>query len=82
MRVRVAFQGEVGAYIESAIYAYFGPSVDVKPCRDLSDVFKSVEKGETEFGVVPHRKLYRRERKPNLRSFPNIRSQSVWRSNN
>jgi len=52
-RMRVAFQGEKGAYSESAVYAFFGPSADIKPCGDLSDVFESVEKGETEFGVVP-----------------------------
>jgi chorismate mutase/prephenate dehydratase len=51
--MRVAFQGESGAYSESAVYAFFGSSVNVKPCRNLSDVFESVEKGETEFGVVP-----------------------------
>jgi len=52
-KMRVAFQGERGAYSESAVYAFFGPSVGIKPCRNLSDVFESVEKGETEFGVVP-----------------------------
>jgi chorismate mutase/prephenate dehydratase len=51
--MRVAFQGEKGAYSESAVYAFFGQSVDIKPCRNLSDVFESVEKGETEYGVVP-----------------------------
>lgn len=51
--MQVAFQGERGAYSESAVYAFFGQSVDIKPCRDLSDVFENVEKGETEFGVVP-----------------------------
>ncbi|MEM1538837.1 MAG: prephenate dehydratase domain-containing protein, partial [Candidatus Bathyarchaeia archaeon] len=51
--MRVAFQGEIGAYSESAVYAYFGPNVEVKPCRYLSDVFKCVEDGETDFGVVP-----------------------------
>ncbi len=51
--MQVAFQGEKGAYSESAVYAFFGQSVGVKPCRDLSSVFDSVEKGETEFGVVP-----------------------------
>ena len=49
----VAFQGEIGAYSESAVYAFFGSSVKVKPCRNLSDVFESVEMEETEFGVVP-----------------------------
>lgn len=51
--MRVAFQGEIGAYSESAVYAFFGPSAHVKPFKGLSEVFESVEKGETEFGVVP-----------------------------
>jgi len=53
MEMKVAFQGERGAYSESAVYSFFGSSVDVKPCRNLSDVFESVEKGETKYGVVP-----------------------------
>ncbi|MGQ9551018.1 MAG: prephenate dehydratase [Candidatus Bathycorpusculaceae bacterium] len=51
--MRVAFQGERGAYSESAVYNFFGSSAKVKPCRDLSEVFDNVERGETEFGVVP-----------------------------
>jgi len=51
--VKVAFQGEIGAYSESAVYSYFNSSVQVKPCRNLTDVFESVEKGETSYGVVP-----------------------------
>jgi chorismate mutase/prephenate dehydratase len=53
VQVKVAFQGEIGAYSESAVYSYFNASVQVKPCRNLSDVFESVEKGETFYGVVP-----------------------------
>jgi chorismate mutase/prephenate dehydratase len=51
--MKIAFQGEIGAYSESAVYSFFGPSVEVKPCTDLSDVFESVAKGETLHGVVP-----------------------------
>lgn len=51
--MKVAFQGEIGAYSESAVYSFFGPSVEVKPCKNLSDVFESVKKGETPYGVVP-----------------------------
>jgi chorismate mutase/prephenate dehydratase len=52
-KVRVAFQGERGAYSESAVYTFFGASVDVKPCRDLAEVFENVDKQETQSGVVP-----------------------------
>ncbi len=51
--VKVAFQGEKGAYSEMAVYTFFGKSADVKPCRELRDVFESVTKQETEHGVVP-----------------------------
>lgn len=51
--MKVAFQGEIGAYSESAVYSYFNSSVQVKPCRNLTDVFESVEKEETSYGVVP-----------------------------
>ncbi len=51
--MKVAFQGERGAYSESAVYSFFDPSVEVKPYRNLSDVFETVEKGETDYGLVP-----------------------------
>ena len=49
----VAFQGEIGAYSEEAAFRFFGPSVQVKPCESLDDVFKVVEQDEAQFGVVP-----------------------------
>ena len=52
-KVKVAFQGERGAYSESAVYTFFGATADVKPCRDLAEVFESVDKQEAQFGVVP-----------------------------
>jgi len=52
-RVKVAFQGERGAYSESAVYTFFGDETEVKPCRDLTEVFESVDKQEVPVGVVP-----------------------------
>ena len=49
----VAFQGEIGAYGEEAALQFFGPSIQVKPCESLDDVFKMVEQGTRQFGVVP-----------------------------
>jgi chorismate mutase/prephenate dehydratase len=51
--VKVAFQGERGAYSESAVYTFFGDETEVKPCRDLTEVFESVDKQEVPVGVVP-----------------------------
>jgi prephenate dehydratase len=50
--MRVAFQGERGAYSEAAALAYFG---DVEPlaCRTLTEVFDAVDRGEAERGMVP-----------------------------
>ena len=49
----VAFQGEIGAFSEEAAVHFFGPSIEAKPCESLDDVFKVVEQGEVQFGVVP-----------------------------
>jgi len=49
----VAFQGELGAYSEEAAVDFFGPSAEVRPCETLDAVFDTVERGETQFGVVP-----------------------------
>jgi chorismate mutase/prephenate dehydratase len=52
-KLKVAFQGERGAYSESAVYTFFGDDAEVKPCRDLTEVFESVDKQEVPVGVVP-----------------------------
>jgi chorismate mutase/prephenate dehydratase len=52
-KVKVAFQGERGAYSENAVYTFFGAAVEAKPCRDLAEVFESVNEQESQYGVVP-----------------------------
>ena len=51
--MKIAFQGERGAYSENAIYTFFGEDVQVEPRKDLREVFESVINQESEFGVVP-----------------------------
>jgi len=51
--LRVAFQGELGAYSESAVYSFFGQSAEVKPCKSFDDVFESVKTEDVNYGVVP-----------------------------
>ena len=51
--IGVAFQGEIGAYAEEAALAFFGLSAQPKPYESLDDVFKAVERGEVQFGIVP-----------------------------
>ena len=51
--LRIAFQGELGAYSEMAVYSFFGESVEVQPCKSFDDVFESVKTGDVDYGVVP-----------------------------
>jgi chorismate mutase/prephenate dehydratase len=51
--LRIAFQGELGAYSEMAVYSFFGESVEVKPCKSFDEVFENVKKGTVDYGVVP-----------------------------
>ncbi len=50
--MRVAFQGERGAYSEAAAIGYFG-TIDPVPCRTLIEVFDAVERGQADRGMVP-----------------------------
>lgn len=51
--VRVAFQGEIGAYSEEAAFKFFGNKFQTIPCQTFADVFKAVEKRTADFGIVP-----------------------------
>ncbi len=50
--MKVAFQGELGAYSEEAVHALF-PGASVQPKVSFDDVFHSVESGEVDSGVIP-----------------------------
>ena len=53
-KLRVAFQGERGAYSEAAAVEYFdGETIEPVPCETFDDVFACVENGECERGIVP-----------------------------
>jgi len=51
--VKVAFQGERGAFSEDAAARLFGGDIDFLPCVRLKDVFELVSQDKVEFGVVP-----------------------------
>jgi len=51
--IRVAFQGEHGAYSEAAAVAFFGEGTFPVPCESFDKVFTQVEVGESDYGVVP-----------------------------
>jgi chorismate mutase/prephenate dehydratase len=52
-KVKVAFQGETGAYSEMAVFKFFGTKTEPVPCKDFRDVFEYVKKGMVPAGVVP-----------------------------
>lgn len=49
----VSFQGEHGAYSEQAARDFFGESILTGPCKTLKQVFRTVEDGTADFGLVP-----------------------------
>ncbi|MHB1293734.1 MAG: prephenate dehydratase [Anaerolineae bacterium] len=51
--LRVAFQGEHGAYSERAALALYGEGIVLLPCDTFDDVFAAVEGGTADRGVVP-----------------------------
>ena len=52
MAVRVAFQGERGAYSEMAALQYF-PGATLVPKKSFSDAFSAVEEKKVGFAVIP-----------------------------
>jgi prephenate dehydratase len=51
--LRIAFQGERGAYSEEATRALFGPSVEPVPRPSFRAVFEAVASGQVDGGAVP-----------------------------
>jgi len=51
--VRLAYQGEPGAYSEAAALVYGGPQVETMPCKSFDEVFEAVVKKRATHGVVP-----------------------------
>jgi len=53
MTMRVAFQGELGAFSEEAVRTWFGPEVEPLPCREFRQVGEAVRSGRAEAGLLP-----------------------------
>jgi prephenate dehydratase len=51
--LRVAFQGEAGAYSEQAALDLWGAACQPVACPSFDDVFAAVTGGDCAFGVVP-----------------------------
>ena len=52
-QIRVAFQGEPGAFSENALLRYFPDSVQSLPLQEFRDVFESVLTGKSAYGIIP-----------------------------
>ena len=51
--MKIAFQGEPGAFSEAAALEHWGPSVTPVPCETFDDVFAAVQGGACQGGLVP-----------------------------
>lgn len=52
-RVAVAYLGPEGTYSEQAAFRQFGSSIDLQPTVSIDEVFRAVEAGTADYGVVP-----------------------------
>jgi len=50
--MKVAFQGEPGAYSEQAVFNYFG-DVETQPCESFDAVFDAVNASNCDAGLIP-----------------------------
>ena len=50
--MKVAFQGEAGAFSEQAVFEYFG-SVESTSCESFEAVFDAINSGKCEAGIIP-----------------------------
>ncbi|SUO94764.1 prephenate dehydratase [Suttonella ornithocola] len=51
--LNIAYLGPEGTFTQAAALKQFGHSVDTQPMRSIADVFKAVETGECQYGIVP-----------------------------
>jgi len=50
---RVSFQGEHGAYSESAVKKFFGKEIETLPCKTFEEALKSTESAKSNYSVLP-----------------------------
>src|SRR5450759_2520596 len=50
---RVGFQGELGAFSQEAVRQLLGEDVRVAPFPEFDDVFRALDRGDTDAAVIP-----------------------------
>lgn len=51
--MKIAFQGEPGAYSEQAVMDFFKEDAESIPCATFEEIFKKVENDEVDGGMIP-----------------------------
>lgn len=51
--LKIAYLGPIGTYTQMAAKKFFGSAVDSNSQQTIGDVFREVEVGESNFGIVP-----------------------------
>lgn len=51
--LKIAYLGPAGTYSESAAHKHFGSAPSLIACPGIDDVFRAVEAGNADYGVVP-----------------------------
>ena len=49
----IAYLGPEGTYTQEAVHKHFGDSVSARPSRAIDEIFREVETGNADYGVVP-----------------------------
>lgn len=52
-QLTIAYLGPEGTFSEAAAIKHFGHAVKGHPCASIDEVFRSVERGDAHYGVVP-----------------------------
>ena len=53
MELKVAYQGEPGAYSEQAALDFFNVDIECVPCRTFENVFAQVSESKCHYGLIP-----------------------------
>ncbi|MGB1556204.1 MAG: prephenate dehydratase [Oceanococcaceae bacterium] len=51
--LEVAYLGPEGTYTQAAVYKHFGKAVHPRPLAAINEIFRDVEAGNADYGVVP-----------------------------